>query len=203
MRPKQFESIRNNATPYTQFDLFMASDSGSPYLYASNFCYDRRKEVYSFYFQNKEENVIRKLNGNCKQPVDRNRDIALAYPDPPPLVFRYGWDIQFKKGSIPAADEATWVDADVYMTQPFKNKHITHHAESLSVLLLKLQHPRDYPHVSGRRDARSHTRPSTRSYHLDRPPMNGTHPSPRARRSLTWCCPSSARTASTSGRTRT
>ena len=63
------------------------------------------------------------------------------------LVFRFGWHFNFHKGRIP--ENVAWYDdKTVYLAMQFRTKHITHFAESINLLLLKLMAPSEFPPVS-------------------------------------------------------
>ena len=63
------------------------------------------------------------------------------------LVFRYGWNIAFNKGSAPKTN-ALWVnETGNYVGIAFRPRHITHFAESINLLLLQLLAPDGFPRV--------------------------------------------------------
>ena len=62
------------------------------------------------------------------------------------LVFRFGWHFNFHKGRIPA-DVACYDEKTVYIAMQFRPKHMTHFAESINLLLLKLMAPSELPPV--------------------------------------------------------
>lgn len=63
------------------------------------------------------------------------------------LVFRYGWSFDFHKG-LPPTDNALWLNTTGnYIGVAFHERHITHFAESVNMLLLKLLAPAEFPQV--------------------------------------------------------
>ena len=63
------------------------------------------------------------------------------------LDFRWGWNYKVMKGAIPST--ATWVnDSAVFIGSPFITRHVTHFAESVNQLLVKLRNPSLYPPVA-------------------------------------------------------
>ena len=63
------------------------------------------------------------------------------------VVFRYGWNFEYHKGEAPTSN-ALWLnDTGSYIAIAFRPKHITHFAESVNLLLLKLLAPEGFPTV--------------------------------------------------------
>ena len=63
------------------------------------------------------------------------------------IVFRYGWSFEYHKGKVPEENVAWFEQKGVNIAMPFRTKHITHFAESVNLLLLKLLAPSQFPQV--------------------------------------------------------
>lgn len=63
------------------------------------------------------------------------------------LVFRFGWHFEFHREKPPVAD-ALWLNTTGnFIGVAFHTRHITHFAESVNLLLLKLLAPAEFPQV--------------------------------------------------------
>ena len=86
-----------------------------------------------------QSEVIRSIFG----PTANNVSIQSLFS----VVFRYGWNFEYHKGEVPTSDVLWLNDTGSYIAIAFRPKHITHFAESVNLLLLKLLAPESFPTV--------------------------------------------------------
>ena len=147
---------------FSRFRVEYAVDAMSGWIRSSNICYERKKTTFHVYFLDGRRVDIRRYGKQCA-----------AVASPSHVVFRYGWHFSFDKGAPPTENAYWFNDTDVYVGLAFRPRHITHFAEGVNLLLLKLLAPREFPKVGFA--SRIH------------------------RSSSTCSCPTSATSASTSG----
>ena len=120
---------------YTRFIVKKALDAGSGWIYATNLCYHKKSKKYHIFSLTGNPINIRAHGKQCHSSVPLSC-----------LVFRYGWSFQYHKGRVPKED-VEWIDNPVYIAMQYRPKHITHFAESINLLLLKLLAPYEFPPV--------------------------------------------------------
>lgn len=73
-------------------------------------------------------------------------NVSIQFPSY--IVFRYGWNFEYHKGEAPTSSVLWLNDTGSYIAVAFRPKHITHFAESINLLLLKLLAPEGFPTVA-------------------------------------------------------
>lgn len=129
-------SILLTTSNYSQFRVGYTLGADSGWISSANICYERKTSHFHVYLLDGRRVDIRQYGKQCTSCCNISR-----------LVFRYGWSFDFHKGPPPTAN-ALWLNTTGnYIGVAFHGRHITHFAESINMLLLKLLAPAEFPQV--------------------------------------------------------